>query len=427
MHAPSNRPTPANPAPQSLAQSSIPHRRYSNRFARIVALTILGATLNACRQAPDRSEGVELVMSSDTPTPAMRFELRFEPAMVRESAVGIAATNCPLVIVPPVAGVFTWLSAHSGVFVPSEPLALDRRYELSLRTDLQRADGQPARAALHRTVATPSFGLTATCPRQPDSNASSEPEIKLVFNAEVRAEEAQHFLCFRDGGWQRIAADVWQGTVEEEDYELGGPGALRTWAEEFVRATNTNLSAVDDAANWNPTNPVANLLIVTPRSPLPLGKGWKLEVGPGLPAADHSLRLRKASEVPVGDITPFVVTGVTARNLILSGASIRFTFSKTVPESLTNHPADWLEITPSPTNLTVQAGGRSLVLRGAFRGETWYTLKLRPGFESSEGFRLAGLEYLHAADAARRAPSVFSRPLARPTGGRQPLFLAAGH
>ena len=389
MHTASNPITPVHPAPESLAQPSIPRHLRVNKFARIAALAILGVMLAGCRQAPDRSEGVELVMSSQAPTPAMRFELRFEPAMVTESAVGIPATNCPLVMTPPVAGVFTWLSAHSGVFVPSEPLALDRKYVLSLRSGLRCADGQPARGALRRTVTTPSFGLTAIWPRQANSNVSSEPEIKLVFNAEVRAEEAQRFLCFSDGGPHRIAADVRQGTREEVGYELGAPGSLRTWAEQFERATNSGPAAVESAASRTPTNPVANLLIATPRSALPLGKGWKLEVGAGLPSANHSSRLRESSEVPIGDITPFVVTDLSARNLILSGPSVRLTFSKPVPETITNHPADWLAITPSPSNLTVQAEWRSLVLRGAFRGETAYTLQLRPDFKSSEGFRLA--------------------------------------
>ncbi len=79
-----------------------------------------------------------------------------------------------------------------------------------------------------------------------------------------------------------------------------------------------------------------------------------------------------------------------ASHYINSGASIRLSFSKAVPESLTNRIADWLELSPSPTNLTVQPGWRSLLLRGAFQGGTSYTLKLRPGFESAEGFRLAG-------------------------------------
>ena len=115
--------------------------------------------------------------------------------------------------------------------MPTEPLALDRRYELTLRPGLQRADGQPARVSLRRTVTTPSFGVTATWPRSANTNASSEPEIKLLFNADVRAEEAQRFLYFRDESWHRIPADVRQGTVEEVGYELGGARSQSTWAQ----------------------------------------------------------------------------------------------------------------------------------------------------------------------------------------------------
>ena len=85
-------------------------------------------------------------MSLDTPTPAMTFELRFVPAMIKENEVGVPATNSPLVITPPLAGTFTWLSPHSGAFTPTEPLALGQRYELNLRRGLQQADGQIGRA-----------------------------------------------------------------------------------------------------------------------------------------------------------------------------------------------------------------------------------------------------------------------------------------
>jgi uncharacterized protein YfaS (alpha-2-macroglobulin family) len=286
--------------------------------------------------------------------------------------------------------VFTWLSPHSGVFVPTEPLALDRKYELNLRRGLQQADGRPVKAALHRTAITPPFGLITTWPRHANTNATSEPEIKLAFNADVRAGEAQSFLYFSDGGWQRIPADVRQGTREEVGYKLGGTRSLRTWAQEFERARDSGSSGSGSTESEDWTNPVANLLIATPRSRLPLGKGWKLVVGAGLPTADRSLHLREAVEVPIGDVTPFVVTEISAGNYINSGASIQFSFSKPVPESLTNNVADWLEVSPSPTNLTVQTGWRSLMLRGVFQGENWYTLKLRPGFESSERFGLAG-------------------------------------
>jgi uncharacterized protein YfaS (alpha-2-macroglobulin family) len=353
-------------------------------------LTILGAALSGCRQTHDYSEGVELVTSTETPTPAMTFELRFDPAMVRESEVGPATTNSPMVIIPPVAGKFTWLSTHSGVFVPTEPLALDQRYDLTLQAGLKRADGQPARVTLHRTVTTPSFGVTTTWPRSASSNASSEPEIKLLFNADVRAEDAQRCLYFRDDDWHRIPAVVSQGTREEVGYELGGERSLSTWAEQFARASNSNSSGSGSEPGDSPTNFVANMLIAIPRSQLPLGKGWRLVIVTGLPSADRVLRVRETAEVPVGDVTPFVVTEVTVKNYIGSGARFQLLFSKPVPESLTNGVSDWLEITPSPTHLMVQAGWRSLTLLGEFKGETWYTLKLKPPFKSSEGFALAG-------------------------------------
>ncbi|MCX6927836.1 MAG: MG2 domain-containing protein, partial [Verrucomicrobia bacterium] len=346
--------------------------------------------------------------------------------MAHESDIGGIITNCPLVITPPVAGKFTWLSPRNGVFVPAEPLALGQRYELKLQPGLLRADGKPAGVVLHRTLATPAFGLSATWPRNANPNALSEPEIKLVFNADVRAEEAERFLYFRDAGWQRIPADARQGTAEEMGYELGGGSAVRTWEQEFKRAKNPNSGADESAANGSPTNRVANLLIATPRSALPLGRGWKLVVGAGLATPDHSLRLREAAEVPVGDVTPFIVSGVAARNLIHSGASIRFSFSKQVPESLTNRISDWLEIIPSPTNLSVQTEWRSLVLRGALQSETAYALRLKPDFASAEGFTLAGTNTFNLR-MPRIAPRLYFPALARDqlAGGNRSFPLLA--
>ena len=329
-------------------------------------------------------------MSSETPTAAMTFELRFEPAMINGGQVGVATADSPLVISPRLAGTFAWLSPHSGVFTPAEPLALDTRYELKLRPGLLQADGQPARATLSRTLTTPPFGLAAWWPRQANSNATSQPEIKLVFNADVRAAQLEPFLYFRDDNDRRTPADIRQGTVDEAGYELGGPRALRTWTRGFSVAKGSGPSAPESKTGKNPTNELPNVLVVMPRQALLLGKGWRLVLAAGLPSLERSLHLRKSAEVPVGNVTPFVVTEVAARNYIGSGASIRLSFSKPVPESLTNNLPDWLEISPKPTDLTVQAGWRSLTLHGDFEGENSYTVMLLPGFESTEPFKLSG-------------------------------------
>jgi uncharacterized protein YfaS (alpha-2-macroglobulin family) len=82
--------------------------------------------------------------------------------------------------------------------------------------------------------------------------------------------------------------------------------------------------------------------------------------------------------------------GVIATNFIDSGPSIRLSFSKALPASLTNTFADWLKITPGPTNLAAFVSGRSLTLRGAFAGASRYNVAVRAGFPSDETFTLPG-------------------------------------
>jgi uncharacterized protein YfaS (alpha-2-macroglobulin family) len=311
----------------------------------------------------------------------MTFELKFDVPMATAGMIGIPVTNSPLVIGPPLAGAFTWLSPHSGVFTPSEPLALDTRYELTLRPGLLRADSQHARAYLRRFVTTPCFSLVASSPHQPETNATSEPEVKLLFNAEIRAADAQDAMSFHDAAGRRVAADVRQGTVEETDYELN---SCRTWLDEFHAAKRIS------SPERQGTNELPNFLVVTPRQNLPIGQGWKLFIPAGIPAHDRPLRLRQAEEVPIGDVTPFQVENVTARNFINAGPSIRLSFSKALAESLTNGPAGWLKLDPCPTNLTVQVGWREVTLRGAFNSGSDYKLKLLPGFEAAEPFHLSG-------------------------------------
>jgi len=348
-----------------------------------------------------------LVLSPGPPTPGMTFELRFEEPMVAGDHVGVAANQSPLVVVPALPGTFSWLSPRSGVFTPSEALAMDTPYTLSLRRGLRRADGQRSKAVLRWIVRTPPLSLTAFWPQQADSNSPVEPEIKLVFNAEVRAADASGFASFRDREGRRIAADVRQGMLEElpPSYEFGGFGTFDTWQQQFAarrpHPLNTHShrrgAARFHSPDWieapqspEPTNLLDNLLIVTPRRPLPLGNDWRLVLRAGLATVDRSLRLPQPAEVPVGDVTPFVVNDVDPQNYILRGASIRLLFSKPIPNALTNHLSDWLELKPSPTNLSADVNGSVVTLGGDFQGGVSHTLGLRPGFRSTEGFALTG-------------------------------------
>jgi uncharacterized protein YfaS (alpha-2-macroglobulin family) len=342
--------------------------------------------LSGCGQK-DRSAGVELVMSSESPTPGMTFELRFPQPMVKADHIGVTESEPPLVISPSLAGTFTWLSPRSGVFTPTEPLALDTRYRLALRSGLKDTDGAPLRATLDRTLTTPPFGISRSWPNQESTNADADPELKLAFNADVHPPEALELLYFRDASGQRVAADVRQGT--EEDGGYWGNRELHTWSEQFLVDRRTG--SWKNGEPWRePTNPVPNLLVVTPHEPLPLGKKWRLVVRPGIPAVERALRMRESIEVPIGDVTPFVVKTIVAKNFLNSGTSIQLSFSKTVPDSLTNGISGWMKLNPEPTNITVDVRGSSVIVSGAFESSQWYNVELQRQLQSIDGFKLAG-------------------------------------
>ena len=356
-----------------------------------IALVLLAAALTGCG-ARNHSEHVELVMGSAVPTPATTFELRFESVMVKGDQVGLPAKNSPLVIKPPLAGTFAWLSSRSGVFTPAEPLAFNTRYQLELHPGLCCVDGQPSAAKLRWTVTTPPFGLIATWPQQADTNANSEPVCKLAFNADVRAADVGRFFSFRDQAGRRIPAEVRQGTGEDlyGSYEFGSVHTLRTWQQDAAAVNRPAKEFPETAAPESPTNELPNLLIIAPQDPLPLGKGWRLVVAKGIPTRDGSWHSSAPADLPIGDITPFVVQEIAAHDYLNAGPSVQLEFSKPIPETLTNDFRDWIEFSPVPTDLTAQVSNRRLTFQGDFQGGTSYLLKLRPGFPAVEPFTLHG-------------------------------------
>src|SRR5438093_6900943 len=87
--------------------------------------------------------GVHLVLSSEQLEPTTTFELRFDEPAVAAEKVGLPAKDSPLVVAPPLAGSFVWLSQRSGVFTPSAPPALGTSYRFTLAPGLKKADGTP--------------------------------------------------------------------------------------------------------------------------------------------------------------------------------------------------------------------------------------------------------------------------------------------
>ncbi len=282
--------------------------------------------------------------------------------MAGPDQIGRASEPSPLVIKPALEGVFTWLSPRSGAFVPSTPLALDTRYELSLRPDLRCVDDRPSTAFLRSRVQMPPFAIVAATPTN-EAEVNSEQAVTLLFNAPVRAADLAPFVELRDASGIRRAAEICQATNEDIPWE-------------FWRMDST-------------TNLLHKLVLVTPHEPLPVGKGWRLVLREGLPAIEKGLRLRARAEILLGDVRPFVFQGASAHHALGSGASVDFTFSKPVSESLKTNWNRWIQLAPPVSNLTAHIAGRCVELQGDFQDGTSYQLTARSGLPAEESFDLS--------------------------------------
>ena len=216
--------------------------------------------------------------------------------------------------------------------------------------------------------------------------------MKLVFNADVSAAEARPFLYFQDSTGVRIPAEVRQCTAEEcpGTYAFGWVNSLETWAAQFAEAGHSPRSRSRRYDEATATNDLGNILVVTSRQALPVGRDWELVIREGLPAQDPALSSRVRARVPVGDVTPFVVSAVTVQHTIHSVPRVQVQFSKAVSSSVTNNIADWIEISPSPAELQVQLYDRTLLLSGGFESHTSYRVLLGRGLPAEEPFTLAG-------------------------------------
>ena len=96
-----------------------------------------------------------------------------------------------------------------------------------------------------------------------------------------------------------------------------------------------------------------------------------------------------ALEFGIGDVTPFLITDVTAKNFVHSGASISVTFSKSISSSF-HERSDWIEVSPPLTNLTVEMSEAQVTLRGNFQSGRHYEVLINPRLLAAEPFKLSG-------------------------------------
>ncbi|HTG44426.1 MAG TPA: hypothetical protein VK633_07820, partial [Verrucomicrobiae bacterium] len=137
----------------------------------------LALTATGCSSRHPIAERVELILSTATLEPTTTFELRFDDELVTPADVGKPARLSPLLIQPPLAGTFIWMSQRSIIFTPTEPMMLGRGYRFTLHAGLRSASGHPLTARLDQTLVTPAFSLLPFNPSwYVRTNAPAQPQ-----------------------------------------------------------------------------------------------------------------------------------------------------------------------------------------------------------------------------------------------------------
>lgn len=342
---------------------------------------LLGLTLGSLHAA---APSVEFIESTNV-SPSRTLEVRFSHDMIAPADLAKADLAPPIETVPAVDGKWTWQSTRSGVFSPTEPWPLATTVQIRLRDGLKAASGEPLPADWKRTIDTPAFGVQAwsNLSYRGSNDASSEPTVVLLFNAEVDAREAAASLKFTRPNGETIAAKVEPTDAKRPgqsyfgQWNVSSARSLLTWQERFAGETMR-------------PGPRPNQLFVTPAKPLSPGLAWRLVVTAGLPAKDANLRTLSTSEVFIGDVLPFEVAGIEALNVLNHPKRIRVNFTKPLQDKLDQAAlARWIGITPAPAKLSASVEYRSVEFSGDFVLGQKYRVAVEPGVPAVEAFVLA--------------------------------------
>ncbi len=364
----------------------LPQRLREKTGLGLLALVLIGGGLLAAAP-PNDSQGVRLVLGTEEVSPTSTFELRFDKAMAPPQSVGLVASGSPLVFTPALPGSFTWLSQRSGVFTPSEPLALATTYQLRLSPGLPKADGKPSEARLVAQVETPLMSVTDTSPSSfREKDAPSSPKIVAQFNVRIQPEDVARFIEFRDDANHSIAALTTPATIKDGYFD--GPASdQKAWRDRLIKQPND--SGKSDSSD-EASAPVPNRLMIRPARPLAPSDGWRCVLKKGLPAADGPEKLPADFEIKIGKVKPFEVESVEAHNTIQEGKWLRLEFSKILSPLIKEADIpQWVSVTPAPAKIRFDVGESTIAVHGDFRLGQTYTVTVKQNLPAEEPFTLA--------------------------------------
>jgi hypothetical protein len=289
------------------------------------------------------------------------------------SELGKTVDNTWLEIQPALPGKLTWKAQNIANFIPEKPPAIGTSYTFSISKGHKHTNGSAIPAGKITTLDSEPFRihLANAQNRWSGDYSPSTSEWLIVFNDDVDPATAAAFISFSSKSGQRVAARLERPTTARAGYYAN---TYKSWA-----ARNPNEPTIERTQE----SQVPNIIIASPVSPLPVGKGWVISTLKGLPNLAANARLTDDITHEIGDVTPFQVSKIEPYVSANEPRRILLNFNQPVAAKL---PDDFLTaslaVTPRPENLSAEIEGRQIQISGNFSIADKYTVTIRPPFSS---------------------------------------------
>lgn len=383
--------------------------KISTRFGQVLALCLAASMpLFVSQAAPSKSKGTsttKTAVKSDTPleasltiqppelSPASTIEVVFPTPMIAKERIGTKETDSPLVVTPPLAGAFEWVSTRSGLYRLSQVPKFNATYDFKLRAGLRDAAGKSLSGETLATVESAKFRLIDQYPRWfNDDEARRQVRFLFQFNDNVAPENAGSAIAFlSENPPLTVPAKIRHATGHDFEQHMAEPQP--TWAEEIGKIKP---SLTKEAVRMS-------ALVVEPSVPLPVATKWRLVIAEVLTNTSGHDRIDESTEIQLGDVSPFIVNRITAHTPFDQPYYLEIDFNKSlVPvrdaawtkeelEGIAQKVMAAVHIDPAPAELKASVSGSELTVRGSFALNTPYRVVVDPTISSGDDLPLSAV------------------------------------
>lgn len=321
--------------------------------------------------------------------PESSIELRFPTAMIAKDKIGTVAAESPLDVQPELSGEFKWTSTRSGLYRLTQPPRFNATYRFKLKPGVKDAEGKGFSTAQLDEATSAPFRIIDQYPKWFDkSDLNRAARFLFEFNDNVNPGEAAKAVFFNCAESKlRVPAKARHATGK--DFEHYGAEAQATWAEQVSGAKPA----------ISPDGARLSALVIEPETPLPVGKGWKLDVSAAMKNMPGHDSLATGDSIELGDVLPFEVRDTGAHTPFDRDYFVRILFNKAISKNrwdeepkelaaLAKKVAAAVKIEPAVEITSVDADWRSVAIHGKFALNQKYTITVGQGIESADGLPL---------------------------------------